>query len=187
VTRLLSLLCAGLIAAIVAEVSHPWGAGSHLGRRSAVAGPSAVPDPRATGPATPSLDQWTRVVLARPLFAPNRKPSGEALTAGVGLPRLAGIIASPDAAVAIFQPAGSVRPVTARSGDSIAGWEVTAVAIDAVSLRKANDRVTLRPSFAGAESGGGAAGEPKPPRTRWEAAAATGMLRARWSNPQLQP
>ena len=122
-TRLLSLLCAGLIAAIVAEVSHPWGAGKLLLRPPVCRRwRPAVPDPRATGPATPSLDQWTRVVLARPLFAPNRKPSGEALTAGVGLPRLAGIIASPDAAVAIFQPAGSVRPVTARSGDSIAGW-----------------------------------------------------------------
>jgi general secretion pathway protein N len=186
-TRLLSLLCALSIVTIVVEVLHPPGVRGHPGGQSIAAAPSVVANPRSTSPAAASLDQWTKVVLGRPLFAPNRKPSGEALTAGVGLPRLAGIIASPDAAVAIFQPAGSVRPVVARHGDSIAGWEVTAVAIDAVSLQKANDRVILRPSFTGAEPGGGAAAEPKQPRTRWEAAAATGMLRARWSNPQLQP
>ena len=175
--RLLSLLCALSIATIAVEVSLPWGADSHLGAQSAVAAPSVVASPRAAGPAAASLDQWTKVVLARPLFAQSRKPSGEASTAVVALPRLAGIIASPDAAVAIFQPPGGVRPVVARHGDSIAGWEVTAVALDAVSLQKANDRVILRPSFTGAGPGGAAAGEPKQSRTRWEAPAATGVDR----------
>jgi hypothetical protein len=101
------------------------------------------------------------------------------------MPRLAGIIASPDGAIAIFQPAGGARPVVARFGQRVGGWEVTAITSDAVSLRKENGVVVLSPHFDSAQPGRTATQEPAKPR--WEAAAPTGLLRTRWSNPQLQP
>jgi hypothetical protein len=58
-------------------------------------------------------------VPVRPLFSPDRKPPSNVLTAGIELPRLAGIVASTDATVAIFQPAGG-KSVVVRHGDSIA-------------------------------------------------------------------
>jgi hypothetical protein len=146
-----------------------------------------APAPGSAGQAANLLDQHIRTVLARPLFSPGRKLAGNVVAAGAELPRLTGIVASTDAAVAIFQPAGGGKPVVVQHGDSIAGWEVSAVEMDAVSLRKADDRIVLKPSFTDAGPGNVAVSEPKQTRSRWEAAAATGVLRARWSNPQLQP
>jgi hypothetical protein len=56
-----------------------------------------------------------------------------------------------------------------------------------VSLRKADERLVLTPVFDGTKASGFSANEPKKARSRWEAAAPAGLLRARWSNPQLQP
>ena len=73
-----------------------------------------------------------------------------------------------------------------RDGETVSGWEVTAIADSAVSLRKAADRLVLRPEFGNSKAGA-AANDVKQQRSRWEAPAATGLLRARWSNAQLQP
>ncbi len=75
-------------------------------------------------------------MLARPLFSPDRKLLGQWWPPGPGLPRLAGIVASADAAMAIFQSADGVKPVVAQQGDLIAGWQVRAVAMDAVMPAK---------------------------------------------------
>jgi hypothetical protein len=67
------------------------------------------------------------VVLARPLFAPDRKLVPGTMAAQPGMPRLTGIIATADGALAIFQPAGGVRPVVARPGERVGGWEVMTI------------------------------------------------------------
>ena len=142
---------------------------------------------KTTRQAGGSSSQWMTVALARPLFAPDRRPVPGTVAADPGMPRLTGIIASPDGAIAIFQPAGGLKPVVAHRGERVGGWEVRAIAADAVDMRKENEVVVLSPSFDGVQRKGVARQEAKKPTTRWEAAAATGLLRARWSNPQLQP
>ena len=179
------LLCGLLVAVVAFEVVYPAGAETKAGPGNAA--PRPVP-PRAAraAPSNALPNTWMEEALARPLFAPDRRPAAGSATADPGMPRLTGIIASPDAAVAIFQPAGSPRSVLARSGEHVGGWEVTAIAADAVNLRKQGQVVVLSPRFGGAQHGGliQPAQLPKP---RWEEAAPTGLERARWSNPQLQP
>ncbi len=181
--RLLLAVCGVLAAAVGLEV---------------IAGPSredtapAVPQRGVTlpaaqhaGPAGLAPDQAVAVMLGRPLFAFDRKPTGEVRLAGVELPRLAGIIASPGQMLAIFQPPGNVKPVLAQTGQTISGWDVMSIAQDGVGLRKAGNDILLRPAFTGAAPRSAAAVAAKP--ARWEAAAPTGVLRNRWSDPHLQP
>lgn len=183
--RLLALLCGLLTATIVVEVSYGVG-------RAAPVGPVTTEAIRITRSTTGrdalaarSIAQWEAVSLDRPLFAPDRKPEAGSRSADAGLPRLAGIIAFPDAELAIFQPSGNGKPVAVRHGGTVGGWEVTMVSAEEVDLRKANSRLVLRPEFSQVRAGGVKVATQAP--SRWEAPASTGVLRARWSNPQLQP
>jgi hypothetical protein len=185
--RTLGLLCSLLMAVITLELWYGSGGDGGAGGETTGA-VRAAPQAAAHG-AEPqgSPDQWEAVVLARPLFSPDRRP-GRGPGAGAAgadptLPRLAGIIASPAEAVAIFQGAGGAKPVVAQHGGMVDGWKVMTIAVDEVILRKANNQVALMPQFDGAAVIANA----KLPRSRWEAAATSGILRARWSNPQLQP
>ena len=127
------------------------------------------------------------VALARPLFAPDRRPAPGTVAADPGMPRLTGIIAAPDGAVAIFQPAGSAQTGSGTlrrarrrlGGDGDRGGSV--------SLRKENDVVVLSPRFDGVERDKAGVQQAKKSKTRWQTAAPNGLLRARWSNPHLQP
>jgi hypothetical protein len=184
--RMLALLCVLLLAVVAAEATQRSGANSHPIRRTATTHPLQPPVTTHLASAE-SLDQWMKVALARPLFAPDRKPVAGTVAADPGMPRLAGIIESPDAAVAIFQPADGVRPVVARHGEKVGGWEVTSIATGAVNLRRENDVVILSPRFDGARPDGTVKQDANNPKPRWEAPAPTGVLRARWSNPHLQP
>ncbi|HEY1413051.1 MAG TPA: hypothetical protein VGF36_12975 [Rhodopila sp.] len=184
--RLLALLCGLLTATIVVEVSYGVG-------RAGPVGPIATEAVHITNApigrdtlAARSIAQWEAVSLDRPLFAPDRKPEAGSRSADAGLPRLAGIIAFADEELAIFQPSGNGKAMAVRHGATVGGWEVTMVSAEEVDLRKANSRLVLRPEFSQAHSGGAAKVATQAP-SRWEAPAATGVLRARWSNPQLQP
>jgi general secretion pathway protein N len=187
VTRLLVLLCGLLLAVTWIEVTHRPGVASATTQANATARRPAPQPVKPTAQSGGARNHWMTVALARPLFAPDRKPIAGAVAADPGMPRLTGIIASPDAAVAIFQPAGDARPMVTRHGDTIDGWQVTDIATEGVNLRKDNQVIVLSPRFAGAPHPGAAVQEAKKSASRWEAPAATGMLRARWSNPQLQP
>jgi hypothetical protein len=79
-----------------------------------------------------------------------------------------------------------------RPGDSVGGWLVSAIAANGVNLRRADDRITVTPEFDAVSAGASAGLTPARAAdnqgiARWIAAAPTGLLRARWSNPQLQP
>lgn len=186
-TRLLVLLCGLLAVTVAAEATYRPGTGGS-GDTGAAAVRLAEPQVRkSVRQAAGQPGQWMSVALARPLFAPNRKPAPGALAADPGMPRLTGIIAAPEGTVAIFQPTASTKPVVARAGERVGGWEVTAIVADAVNLRKENNIVVLSPRFDGVQHDGGAIREAKKPKTRWEEAAPTGLERDRWSNPHLQP
>jgi general secretion pathway protein N len=179
--RLLTLLCGVLLAVVASEAAFRSGPGIHTAAEPAGAPSRQVVTNVAQSTAT--INHWVTVALARPLFAPDRRPIAGTVASDPGMPRLTGIIASSGSAVAIFQPVGEAKPVTARNGERVGGWEVTTIEADSVSLHKDNEIVTLSPRFNGVA----ATREAKAPRSRWEAAAPTGLLRARWSNPQLQP
>jgi hypothetical protein len=180
------LLCGLLVAVVAFEVVHPAGAESQREPGNATPRPVGARVVTRAAPSNALPNTWMEEALARPLFAPDRRPAAGSATADPGMPRLTGIIASPDAAVAIFQPAGSTRSVLARSGEHVGGWEVTAIAADAVNLRKQGQVIVLSPRFGGAQHGG-LIQQAQLPKPRWEEAAPTGLERARWANPQLQP
>jgi hypothetical protein len=183
--RPLVLLLGLLVAAIVAELSYGTG---HHKQRDQKTGQVVNVAPEATtngAPPASSVDQWVAVALARPPFAPDRRPIG-LMSGDAALPRLTGVIASPTDEVAIFQAAGNMKPVLVRHGETVASWEVTTIAGDTVSLRKAGDRLAIRLEFDNLKSIP-VVKQATQPQSRWETAAETGLLRARWSNPQLQP
>jgi hypothetical protein len=186
VKHLLAVACALLVVIIAVEVVHGPGRGGPAGPVTANA--ARVTRSTTDGDAlkAQSIAQWVTASLDRPLFASDRKPEAGSRSADAGLPRLAGIIAFPGEELAIFQPSGNGKPVAVRHGGTVGGWEVTTVSAEEVSLRKANSRLVLRPEFNQAKSGRNPKATTRAP-SRWEAAAADGLLRARWSNPQLQP
>jgi hypothetical protein len=185
--RLLVLVC-GLLLVVAAEAtSYRPGENSHASERQGTAGQASARAAKGTTEPARAVDTWLAIALARPLFAPDRKPVAGSMAADPAIPRLTGIIVSPDGAAAIFQTASNSKSVVARDGDRVGSWELTALTADGVSLRKENEVIVLRPRFAGIEHGAAPTQEPKTVRSRWEVAAPAGVLRARWSNPQLQP
>jgi hypothetical protein len=190
-TRLLLLLCGALVVVIAAEIAPGHPADGEFGPAAAVR-TAGGPVRGGSRPAEPALVRWVADILDRPLFAPDRRPAPGAPTAAaaIGVPHLTGIIVTPDDAAAIFRQAEDAKSLVARRGDSVGGWVVSTIAANGVTLRKADDRITVMPQFDAA----GASTSVAPARaavdqgiSRWIAAAPTGLLRARWSNPQLQP
>jgi hypothetical protein len=184
VTRLLVLLGGLLMAILVTELRS----GPIESRRL------FVPDHMAPKPvvhhaaAAASTKAWADIILARPLFEPDRRPrhSPSFAVAEQDMPRLAGIIESSEETLAIFQPNRDAKSVIARVGEAVGGWQITTITTDEVNLRQANKTISLRPEFDSAQR------IPAPVKvaatpSRWQVAAPRGLLRARWSNPQLQP
>jgi hypothetical protein len=200
-TRLVLLLCGALVAVIAVEISFGVRAVGELAPAPAI-GPAGqlsraasrrtdvAPGPLSRGASRRTdadLGRWVAVILNRPLFAPDRRPAPGASTvvAAAGVPRLSGIVVAPGEAGAIFQPKGA-KPLVAHPGDVVGGWMVSAIAANGVTLRKADDRITVTPEFDAASATPTHAAV-HPGISRWTEAAPSGLLRARWSNPQLQP
>lgn len=185
-TRLLLLLSVALGVVIAAEIS-PWQHAADepgpvaAGRLSAAAGRGAP------GRTDSELGRWVAVILRRPLFAPNRRPAPGASTtmAAAGVPHLSGIVMTPKEAVAIFRQPEGAKPLVAHAGDVVGGWVISTIAANGVDLRKADARITVTPRFDDETAAAPAAVAQSV--SRWLVAAPTGLLRARWSNPQLQP
>ena len=191
-TRLLLLLAGMLVVVIAAETSPRLRPAAEFGPAAAVR-PAATVRPPVAPVRNPSrrtkadMDRWLAVILARPLFAQDRRPARGARTAATaaGLPRLSGIVVAPEGSVAIFQAEGA-KPQVARPGDLVDGWLVSMIAANGVDLRKTGARITLTPEFEDvARAPAPAAADQM--ASRWVVAPPTGLLRARWSNPQLQP
>lgn len=189
--RVFGVFYAALVLTIGFEVSSTWSDRPDRLGASVQAGSGAGPATRSTSaPDHPDpIDQMVETVLARPLFSPSRRPPAFAVE-NAAMPRLSGIVLSPAGRVAIFQRASGTRTIVVAPGGTIDGWTVKDIATDAISLARASESVTMQPKFE-AGPAAVAATAPAPPKqaptSRWTQAAASGVLRSRWSDPQLQP
>ena len=115
--------------------------------------------PPAPGSATPPPSQapdfvrnWTTVILARPLFDPNRRPAAEAKAGSSpalnGLPRLAGVLVSPTGRIAIFAGSSDGKPTSVSEGGKIGPFTVENISAGQVVVRGSDGTRTLHPSFA---------------------------------------
>ncbi len=105
---------------------------------------------------------WTQTILARPLFNPDRRPTGEAADGGDGLPRLSAILIGQGVASAIFAADGQ-KPLVVRPGGLVGGDKVQSISTDEVVLLTSSGPVTLRPQFAKGSAAGPQPASPASP------------------------
>ena len=101
---------------------------------------------------TPPVAAWSNTALARPLFAPDRRPAPGSAGAHDGLPRLTGTIRSDDDLLAIFAtpgvtPGGAAKTLVIGRSGSVAGWTVAAIEDGAVTLERGTQSAIVRVSF----------------------------------------
>lgn len=87
-----------------------------------------------------------KIVLARPLFAPDRRPDVSTSQPEL-LPVLTGIVHYNGADGALFRVPGIPAGRLARKGDIVGGWTVTVVTREAVTMERARQQVIQRPDF----------------------------------------
>lgn len=104
--------------------------------------------PDATTDASPvpaPVQDWTRTVLARPLFSPSRRPAAT-IAAGPQQPRLAGIVMGPSGRRAIFAGEGDARGIVAGVGQQAGAWQIRAIDENTVQVLGPEGPRTLTPS-----------------------------------------
>lgn len=92
-----------------------------------------------------AVEDAQRVVLARPVFSPQRRPPSVAV-AGPQQPRLSGIIVGPHGRRAIFAGAGDARGVVVDVGGQAGAWHVLAIDDHSVRVSGPDGPRTLHPS-----------------------------------------
>jgi hypothetical protein len=111
---------------------------------------------RPTPPDAPPVSAWTGIVLARPLFAPDRRPAASGPAAAQeSLPRLTGTIRSDDRMLAIFAAPGSTpnaagKSVVVERSGTIAGWNIADITDGEVTLQRGGRSAILHISFINA-------------------------------------
>jgi hypothetical protein len=152
------------------------------GEKTVIATPDPLPAAHAGHPhQMRQFENLVRVILARPLFSPTRRPSDdsggrdEALVDLSGT-RLTGIITLPSLRIAIFARDGK-KPVALTEGDSVGAWRIEKITPTTVALRgpggarelaPKSDRTLPRtslPGAFGASAGGERAGVAAAPGT----------------------
>jgi hypothetical protein len=115
---------------------------------------AAVHRRAAPAPAGEQGQKWLSTALARPLFAPDRRPlrqvGGSAVAAehSAVLPRLAGIIIDPAGGVAIFAAASAgEKPLAVGKGGKLSAWTVLDIAPREVRVRGPGGESTLHVAF----------------------------------------
>lgn len=93
---------------------------------------------------------WAFTILARPLFSATRRPppgGGASGTAGVGVPRLSGVLVSPSGKHAIFAAPPEGKGFVASEGAQIGGFVLQSISAGQVTLIGPGGTRVLRPSF----------------------------------------
>lgn len=112
--------------------------------------PPPAAEPQATSPATPPnpAAEWAAVLRARPPFSPDRRPPAPGPTAAAPetpLPRLAGIMVTPEGRSAIF--AARPQPLVVREGGIVGRFSIQRIEPGQVTLAGPDGIRTLRPTF----------------------------------------
>ena len=134
------MISAGLLGLIALEAVHT------PAPASTVAAP--IQASRLPAAAVDDVAGFVPIILARPLFAVDRRPkAGPAAVGAVSddMPRLAGIMIDPTQRRAIFQPANEGKTVTLAEGDQIAGWQILQITADSVTLTGPKGTQILQP------------------------------------------
>lgn len=106
--------------------------------------------PLQLAPATDRNAEWVTAMLARPLFAPNRRPpEAVATSADVAptLPRLTGILVSRNIRRVIFAATANGRPAIVAEGGTFNGFWVQLIEPGRVVVVGPDGSQDLRPSF----------------------------------------
>jgi hypothetical protein len=97
---------------------------------------------------------WVTGINARPLFSVTRRPDpgpsspvAQADEPAKDLPRLAGVFTVGDVRQAVFQQLGDAPPQVVKEGDSVAGWKVEKISLQAVTLNGPSGETMLEPKF----------------------------------------
>jgi hypothetical protein len=142
-------LCACVLVGLLATEYHSAGlreARLAHSTPSPAAGTVAAARPNDSASLSPGpVDAWMRVVLARPLFSPSRRPATVSVS-GPERPRLAGIIASPGHELAIFAGSGTARGIVAGVGQQAGAWRVLGIDATGVRVMEADGVHTLHPT-----------------------------------------
>ncbi len=122
-----------------------------------------------------TLNNWSDVILARPLFDPSRRPSKQSVASTV-LPRLAGIIVGPRRSSAIFATPGDTRAIIVSDGGHAGPYLIRAVSPAGVSVLGPSGPELLHPVYDRAAQQANTPGAPAP------GASLLDLLRARVQN-----
>jgi len=92
----------------------------------------------------------TASILARPLFAPSRRPDRAPESAALAktvtdLPRLTGIVTVMGKKLAIFQPWGGGKPIVGGVGTAIEGRKIQAISVDEIVMTGPDGTERIRP------------------------------------------
>ena len=121
------------------------------------AGAAAVPPDRSR--------DWAATTLARPLFAPGRRPPAPAATPAAGpagVARLTAVVITEAGRSAIFA-APDGHPIVAVVGGQVGPWRIEAIGAGEVTVSGPEGRLVMHPSFAPAGGRPQAPGAPAPP------------------------
>jgi len=105
-----------------------------------------------TGPATPTSEQqqWAIATLARPLFAPDRRPRAAAKVAARApavLPRLTGVLIYGDNRRAFFAGVDGAKAGPTSEGAEVADFRIQKIEAGQVVLLGADGVRVVRPTF----------------------------------------
>jgi len=173
-------LCLALGAVTAAELTGLSRDGQEVGPPSlpAIPPPAAGPRNGRAGSGAPTSDQqrgWVAATLARPLFAPDRRPRAAAKVvarAAAVLPRLTGVLIYGDSRRALFAGADGAKPMAASEGAEVAGFKIQRIEAGKVTLLGPEGARVVRPaSDPRAAAGPGLAGVPIGPESGTDAPA----------------
>ena len=152
------LVSAGLAALAIVLASVIWlelradSRDSPPMKLSSAASVTAVPAGHATGPSPDQVARWAATSLARPLFAPGRRPPAQAAAAAKldapapDLPRIAGTMVTPAGRRAIFAAKGD-KPLVVGEGAQVGGFTVQSIKAGQVTLLGPAGVRVLSPTF----------------------------------------
>lgn len=147
---------AALMAALLLIEERQASSHAHLsaGAVEAIAPP---PAPGAVRPlVVAQANNWVRVILARPLFARNRRPPPATASAGgirapKELPRLSAVLVSASGRLAIFAPTEG-KPIVVSQGGQLGSFTVATIAPGEVTVLGPGGRQVLQPRFADSDT-----------------------------------